>query len=174
MKLWEISSKLQGFVNLIAEIQEDADLTQDEKDQRLNHVFADWKETAATLEDKLLAIGAYIRLKKSILAVQTEEIKRVQLLAAKTESDIENLTKYAQGHMEQTGIKSVKDELGSISLRKNRSSVVIAIPHDEVPREFMTIKTYESPNKKAIEEAVKAGQVEWAELRSTGNHLVIK
>jgi hypothetical protein len=173
MKLWEISGKMQGFTNLIAEIQE-SELTQEEKDNRLNHVFEDWKECAATMEDKLMAIAAYIRQKKAILAVQTEEIKRIQMLACKTESDIDNLTRYAQAHMEQTGVKSVKDELGSISLRKNRPSVMIHLPPELIPKEYVTVKTYETPNKKAIEEAVKEGTINWAELRSSGNHLVVK
>ena len=61
-----------------------------------------------------------------------------------------------------------------MSLRKNRASVVITVAPDEIPREFVTVKTYESPNKKLIEEAIKTGSIDWAEMRSTGNHLVIK
>lgn len=173
MKLWEITGKMKGFTDLIAEIQE-TDLTPEEKDKRLNHCFTEWQEYNATLEDKLLAIASYIRLKKAILATQQAEINRITMLACRTEQEILQLSKYAQAHMEQNNVKKVQDELGSISLRKNRPSVLTHIPPELMPEEYVTVKTVRNPNKKLIEQGIKDGVINWAEMQSSGNHLIVK
>ena len=171
-KLWEISSKLQAFVNRIAEIQE-WDTTDEEKEEHLDRLFEEWQEENASFNDKVMACGAYLRQQKAILKAQQEEIKRLQGLAMQTDNRIRSLTAYVAGHMATNGVTKCQDELGKVSLRKNPPSLKLKCDPDLIPDEFVTIKTTRSPNNEAIREAVKTGSVDWATLESSGNYLVI-
>jgi hypothetical protein len=171
-KLWEISSKLQSFVNEIAHIQE-WDTTDEEKEEHLDRLFEEWQEENANFNDKVMACGSYLRQQKAILKAQQEEIKRLQGLAMQTDNRIRSLTAYVAGHMATTGIKKCQDALGKVSLRKNPPSLKIHIDLFDIPDEFVEQKVIRQPINSAIREGIESGSVDWASLESSGNYIVI-
>jgi hypothetical protein len=137
-------------------------------------VFSDTLEGIAG-EIEIKADG-YAKI-MATLSGQVETIKketdRLQARRKALENNIERMKISLENAMRLTGKTKFKTDLFSFSIQKNPPSVNILCDTKDLPVRFLTFKAPE-PNKKAIIEALKAGEeLDWAELKQ-GDSLRIK
>jgi len=118
------------------------------------------------LENKLRAVIAY-SLDIDVLATgAAEAAKRMQERAKTLDARVEALRAYALKHMQETGIGEVATDEFSAKVAKKPASVSITDPA-AIPAKFLRIPEPPppAPDKRAIAEAIKAGEsVPGAEL----------
>ncbi len=152
MKLYEITQEYRTALAVL----NDADLTDlapDEQQQLLNDTLSPFYDQ---LEQKALAIGAYIAsLDLEADALKTME-NRIQQRRKATERKVDWLTDYLHTNMEAAKLLDIKDNQIHLSIRKNPPKVIVT---DEVAipacykAEVVTI----SVKKNLIAEALKQG-----------------
>ncbi|MGK7899123.1 MAG: hypothetical protein AB4372_37275, partial [Xenococcus sp. (in: cyanobacteria)] len=60
-KLWELSDDVQQLSDAIALIQDNQDLSDDERETKLEESFNQWLETGESFKDKAEQVASYIR-----------------------------------------------------------------------------------------------------------------
>lgn len=112
---------------------------------------------SAEFDDKVIAIASFIRN----LEATAEAIKQAEAAQAERrkslEKKAENLRKYVLSNLKATGKDRVECPLFKVSVRNNAPSVSIA-EGSIIPAEFIKTKTELVTDKKALKEALEAGQ----------------
>lgn len=85
------------------------------------------------------------------------EIKRLQALKKSKETVTERLKETIQAAMEHHGILKIETPLIKLSFRKSES--VEILDEEMLNSKYITSKTTHAPNKTAIKEAIKAGEI---------------
>lgn len=143
MKLYELTGQMKGL-QALADTDESIDI----------------KDTLEALEgefnlkaDSIAKIIAVIDGDSDTIDVEIERLK--QLKAAKNYRK-ESLKDYLRMNMEATGIKKISCPLFTITLVEGREIAVID-DADNLPDEYVEVKTDIVPNKAAIAAALKDG-----------------
>lgn len=124
------------------------------------------------LQAKGIQYGYVIKSIESEIDIIDAEIKRLSDLKKVRENAVERLKMTLKGAMELYGVVELKTPTLKINFRKSESIEITDF--DSLPKEYVTVKTTEIPNKAEIKQAIKEGKlVEGAELR-TNNNLQIK
>lgn len=133
-----------------------------------------------TIADTLEAIGGEIEMKgdsyaviitelQSKLEMVDAEVKRLTAWKGSIKNNIDRLKKNLEDAMRVTGKMKFKTDLHSYSIQKNPASLAIDanVDMDIVPPEFI-IFAAPTIDKKAVKEAIKAGQeFEWAHMEQS-------
>lgn len=161
-RLWDLSAELLSLEAEIGDIL-DSELSPEEKDTRVEFVFKDYLATAGRFEDKAIATARFILHQEAIAKARKEEATRLKELAAKADNKAKRLKIFLAKAMESTGKTAIDGVEASLSLRKNPPSVKLLIDEEDVPPEFLRIKTVSSPNLTDIKAAIKKGDpLDWA------------
>lgn len=113
---------------------------------------------SADFENKVIAISSFIRnLEVSANAMKQAEAEMNDRRKS-VERKIEGLKSYVLTNMKAIGKDKVECPLFKVSIRTNAPSVQVA-NEDAVPAKFVVMKTSTSIDKKALKEAIEAGEV---------------
>ena len=94
-KLWELSDEIVQLENLIDEIEDCEDLTESEKEVRLNHVFSEWLNNDSKFNEKAEKVAQYIKYLEAVTEARKAEVKRLKALAESSEKQGAKLREYA-------------------------------------------------------------------------------
>lgn len=130
------------------------------------------------------AVAATIRKGDSIIAVlrtletrgeaAKAEAKRLAEHARRAERNADKLKEYVVRCMEQAGVKKLDCHLGSMSIR-NRPNSVIVTDETVLPAQYVRLVQTTAPDKKAIKDALEAGEdIPGADLAIGGHYLVVR
>lgn len=113
---------------------------------------------SADFENKVIAISSFIRnLEVSAAAMKNAEAEMNDRRRA-VERKVEGLKSYVLTNMKAIGMDKVECPLFKVSVRTNAPSVVVA-ENAVVPCRFVEKKWVDQVNKKALKEAIEAGEV---------------
>lgn len=135
-------------------------------DEETGEVYFDEENLAELVgarNEKLEACAVVVKELEADAAALKAEGEKLAKRRQVAESKAERLRKYVADSMELFGDEKL--ETPKACLRFRRSSFVDVSDVDSLPREFVRVKTTETPDKAAIAKAIKAGQeVSGAEL----------
>ena len=145
MKLYEIAAEMKQVESLLDDgVDEQA--------------IADTLEAIEIgFNEKLMSIGKIIRNNDAVVAGALQEVERLRDRIKRIDARSDWLREYAKKAMLTTGRQKVETDIFTLSISKGRKSVKID-DESKIPAEFINIKTVATPDKKAIKEAIEAGQ----------------
>lgn len=109
------------------------------------------------LKEKAINYGYVIKqLSHEVTAVDTE-IKRLQDIKKRSEKAIERMEEAISKAMQMYGIEKIDSSFLKLFFRKSESVEIVSIT--QIAPEFLTVKTTTSPDKGAIKESLKRGDV---------------
>jgi hypothetical protein len=123
--------------------------------------------------DKALKIVDVISSVEGDIAQIDAEIDR---LAARKKTIVnrnQSIRDYLQNNMEACGITKIQCPLFTITLAVGRDIVVID-NEDELPDEYISVKTSTAPDKKELLKALKEGEIKGAHIEKSKSSLRIK
>lgn len=109
-----------------------------------------------TFEEKAIATATVSRMLGNTVEEVSKEIDRLKRLKAHLEHEDGRVKEYLKKAMEMTGTEKVQGISASISFRQSEQTVIDN--EEELPEEYITVKTTYAPNKTAIKTAIKAGK----------------
>lgn len=124
-------------------------------------------------EAKALKIVEVINSTGIDIAAIDAEIERLQARKKVIENREKSIREYLRENMESCEIKKISCPLFSITLAAGRDVVVID-DEDQIPEEYMRVKTSVSVDKSALLKALKDGEVLGAHLAKSKTSLRIK
>ena len=124
------------------------------------------------LQEKAVNYGYVIKQLGHEVNAVNEEIKRLTELKKRNEKAIERMETAISNAMQLYGIEKVDSSFLKLSFRKSES--VEIVNEEQLAAKFTTTKTTTTPNKVAIKEALKRGEVVYGALLSTNFNLQIK
>jgi hypothetical protein len=172
-RLWELSEEIQQLEDAIAFICDDDSLTDEDRETKLQETFSEWLSAGDSFKVKAEQVAAYIRHQEALAIARKLESKRIRTLAEQAENTAERLRRYLTNQMlltDQTRIDGVTVKIG---LRKKAPRVMLNIPPEELPSEYVQI-TYE-PKLALIKELLKTdatGDLGWAFLSENHEYSV--
>lgn len=102
------------------------------------------------------SVAAIIRQSVARINYLKEEEQRIKNRRQSAEKQLARTKAYFQGVMEFHGLKSIKGESSTLSIR--RSEQVVVNNPEYIPENFKRIKTTIEADKAAIKEALKSGE----------------
>lgn len=124
------------------------------------------------IKEKLVNYGYVIKNFEYEVNAVNEEIKRLTDLKKRNEKAIERMETAISNAMQLYGIEKVDSSFLKLSFRKSES---VEIVNDaQLSPQYTTTKTTITPNKVAIKEALKRGEVVEGAILVTNQNLQIK
>ena len=150
----QITTKKQSLYNIILDYDE---LMFDIEEQE--GVLTEEQETALMINEKEVQTKtiAYLQVIKSKDAMNSqidEEVKRLQAMKKRNNSLVSRLKENLLNAVKTFG--DIEVGLNKFSTRKSQSITVEDV--NTLPKEYKVIKVTESADKKALKEAIKAGE----------------
>ena len=162
-RLWELSDEIQSLESAIALIQDDENITDEERETKLEESFNEWLETGESFKDKAEQVAAYIRHQEALAEARKTEARRIQTLAKQAENGSTRLRKYLVAQMIRSKVEKIEGVTCKIGLRKKQPSVLINVPVEELPEEYVKV-TYKA-DLVAIKKLLKSdAEIDWASL----------
>lgn len=162
MKLYEITEQYRELLALA----DDQDMAQAVSDT-LEAVADDFNKKAEMVSNVVLNF-------QSDIASIDSEIKRLQQRKTQIKNKEDSLKEYLRMNMERTGISKISCPLFSITCAKGRE-VAVVDQTDELPDDYVSVKTSIEPDKKKIKDDLKAGvDIPGARLERTKSSIRIK
>ena len=124
------------------------------------------------LKEKAVNYGFVIRGYEYNNTCIDNEIKRLQELKKRNTNVVNRLENSISEAMKLYGIEKVESPTLKLSFRKSESTEIVN--EAQIDDKFMTIKTTVTPNKTAIKEAIKNGEVVEGAVLVTNFNLQIK
>ncbi|PHV61066.1 siphovirus Gp157 family protein [Cyanobacterium aponinum] len=174
MKLWELSQDIEMLESAIAQIEDDPNISDKEKEELLKDVYSQWLETEENFEEKALNTASYIRHLEAVTNARKEEIKRLQALAKQSENQMNRLKTYLAEHMKRTEKTKIEGTTGKLSLRKKPKQLVISCDVEDLPEEYCKVTI--EPDKTKIKQFIKEhGDLTFAQMKDFEDYsLIIK
>lgn len=123
--------------------------------------------------DKALKIVDVISSVEGDIAQIDAEIDRLTARKKTIVNRNQSIRDYLQNNMEACGITKIECPLFTITLAAGRDIVVVD-NEDELPDEYITVKTSMAPDKKELLKALKEGAVTGAHIEKSKSSLRIK
>ncbi len=172
-RLWELSDEIQQLETAIAQIQEDETLSEEEREDKLQEVFSKWLETGESFKSKAEQVAKYIRHQEALAEARKAEAKRVKTLAEQAENSATRLRRYLTAQMLRSDIKRIDAVSVKISLRKKQPIVLINVPPEDLPSEY--VRVTHKPDLTKIRALLKSdaqGAISWASLSESHQYSV--
>lgn len=160
MNLFNIQQKYLSLANELSEGEFTSEL-----EQALQINEAELKEKAVNYAYVIKQLGHEVN-------AVADEIKRLTELKKRNEKAIERMETAISNAMQLYGIDKVDSSFIKLSFRKSES--VEVINEAQLTEQFTTTKTTVTPNKTAIKEAIKNGEVVEGAVLVTNFNLQIK
>ena len=147
-------------INYMIEHLLESDLTQDDEviDKSTGEIIRACDlidQLEMDLNTKLENVGCYIKnLDSDIEALKNEEKTLADRRRVK-ENQLERLKKYLADNLQVAGMQKFESPRCVLSFRK--SEQVVISEGAEIPKEFITTKVTELPDKKLLKDAIKQG-----------------
>lgn len=109
-----------------------------------------------SFEEKAIATATVSRMLGNTVDEVSKEIDRLKRLKVHLEREDGRVKEYLKKAMELTGTEKVQGISASISFRQSEQTVIDN--EEELPEEYITVRTTYAPNKTAIKTAIKAGK----------------
>ena len=119
-------------------------------------IAASLANVQGSFEEKAIATATVSRMLGNTVEEVSNEIDRLKRLKAHLEREDGRVKEYLKKAMELTGTEKVQGISASISFRQSEQTVIDN--EEELPEEYITVKTTYTPNKTAIKAAIKAGK----------------
>ena len=172
-RLWELSEEIRELENAISAIAESETLSEEEREDKLQETFNKWLSTGESFKLKAEQVARYIRHQEALAEARKEEAKRIRELASQAENQAARLRKYLTNQMMLSGVDRIDGVSTKISLRKKQPQVLINVPAEELPAEYVRV-TYK-PDLTKIRAALKTdseNEIDWASLSESHEHSV--
>ncbi len=170
-RLWELSDNIQQLETAISDLQEDETLSDEEREIKLESSFNQWLETGESFKVKAEEVAQFIRHQEALAEARKNEAKRIQTLAKQAENSATRLRKYLVAQMIRSDVKKIEGVTVKIGLRKKQPSVLINVPAEELPAEYVKV-TYK-PDLTAIKKLLKSdAEIDWASLSESQEYSV--
>ncbi len=173
IRLWELSEEIKELENAIATLVEDETLSEEEREDRLQEMFARWLKTGESFKQKAEQVARYIRHTEAVATARKAEARRIRDLATQAENQAARLRKYLTNQMILSGVDRIEGVSTKISLRKKQPIVLLNIPAEELPPEY--VRVTHKPDLTKIRAALKTdteGEIDWASLSENHEHSV--
>ena len=173
IRLWELSDEIQQLETALAEILDNESLTEEERETKLQETFTQWLETGESFKSKAELVAKYIRHQEVLAAARKEEAKRISTLAKQAENSATRLRHYLTTQMIRSDVKRIDGVSVKIGLRKKQPLVLINVPPEELPAEY--VKVTHKPDLTKIRNLLKSdaiGALGWAFLSENHEYSV--
>jgi hypothetical protein len=124
-------------------------------------------------EQKAIKVADVIHNIESDISQIDKEIKRLQARKKVVENRKESIRDFLINNMEACNISKISCPLFTITLVKGRD-VVVVDDEDDLPDQYITVKTSTAPDKAALLAALKEGTIDGAHLEKSKPSLRIK
>ena len=172
-KLWELSDEIQQLENAIADLIDNENLTESERETKLQSTFNQWLETGESFKSKAEQVARYIRHQEALAEARKAEARRIQTLAKQAENGAARLRKYLIDQMIRSDIKKIDGVAVKIGLRKKQPAVLLNVPAEELPAEYVQVSY--KPDLTKIRKLLKVdatGEIGWASLADSQDYSV--
>jgi hypothetical protein len=172
-RLWELSDEIQQLENAIANLIDDETLTESDREIKLQETFATWLSTGASFKTKAEQVARYIKHQEAIAEARKAEARRIRELASQAENGAARLRKYLLDQMIRSDIQKIDGVSTKINLRKKQQEVLINVPPEKLPAEYVKV-TYQ-PDLTKIRNLLKVdaqGAIGWASLSESHQYSV--
>lgn len=150
MSLYSLTDECRNLYDaLMASVDEETG----EVDISLVNALAERQEA---WEDKAVAVACVYRSLDEDAARVGREIERLTAMKKRLERERDRVKEGLSAAFTTLGVEKVKGMYADISFRASEQTVIDNA--DELPEEYMTVKTTYTPNKTAIKEAIRAGK----------------
>ena len=139
---------------VIAIIVDNEDLTDEDREIKLEETFNQWLETGQSFKTKAEQVASYIRHQEALAEARKTEAKRIQALAKQAENGATRLRKYLVAQMIRSDVKKIDGVTVKIGLRKKQPQILINVPPEELPDKYVNI-TYRDLNKNQAQTSPK-------------------
>lgn len=160
--LREISGQYRGLLDMA----KTEDMPIEAIKDTLDGIEGEFKEKALKIVDVVSDVEGDI-------ATIDKEIERLQSRKKVIQNRNQSIRDYLQNNMEACGITKIECPLFTITLAAGRDIVVVD-NEDELPDEFISVKTSTAPNKVELLKALKMGAVNGAHIEKSKSSLRIK
>ncbi len=168
-KLWELSQDIEELENRISEIQDCEDLSDGEKEQRIEAIFTQWLDTSDKFDDKAIAVAGYIRYLESLSEARKQEYRRLRELASQAQSEADRLRGYLINHMTRGNKTKIEGTTAKLSLRRKPPRVCLNCEPEQLPDEFKKVEV--TPRLTEIKRAIKSKpDIDWAYLSDSDDY----
>ncbi len=173
IRLWELSNEIQELENAIASIADDETLTEEDRETKLQETFARWLSKGESFKVKAEQVARFIRHQEALAKARKAEAKRIRELASQAENQASRLRKYLTNQMIISGVDRIDGVSIKIGLRQKPSQVLLNIPPEELPAEY--VRVTHKPDLTKIRASLKIdteGEINWASLSESHEHSV--
>ena len=154
-------------------IASDETLNDEDKETKLQKTFATWLETGESFKVKAEQVARYIRHQEALAEARKAEAKRIKELANQAENQAARLRKYLTNQMMISGVNRIDGVSTKISLRQKPSQVLLNVPPEELPAEYVRVTHKPDLTKiKALLKGDTVGAIDWATLSENHEHSV--
>lgn len=161
--LWNISEEMIELENLINQLQESEELSEEEKEIKINELFSEWLTADTNFEEKAEKVAHYIKYLEAITEARKAEAKRIRVLASMSEKQGDKLRNYLIREMQRVNKTKIEGVTCKLSMRKKQPSICLKVEPEELPDEFKRVKI--EPNLTEIRKALKSqNDLDWAFL----------
>lgn len=109
------------------------------------------------MDNKINATVRLVKNRELSSAVLEHEIKRLMDLKRGNDKAVENIKGFISRAMLDHGIEKIETDICKLSFRKSKAVVIGEV--ESLPKEFLNEKVTVTADKKAIKEAIEAGEV---------------
>ena len=154
IRLWELSEEIQQLENAYAIIVDDENLSSEERETKLQETFNQWLSTGESFKAKAEQVARYIFHQESLAEARKAEARKIRILAEQAENQANRLRRYLTNQMIRSDVKRIDGVSVKIGLRKKQPRVLLNIPTEELPAEY--VKTTLLPDLTKIRALLKA------------------
>ena len=118
-------------------------------------------------------VARYIRHTEALAEARKAEARRIRELAQQAENQAARLRQYLTNQMMLSNVDRIDGVSVKISLRKKQPQVLLNVPAEELPAEYVRIT--HKPDLTKIRAALKTdteGEIDWASLSFSHEHSV--
>lgn len=172
-RLWELSEEIKELEAAISAIAEDENLSDEDKETKLQETFAQWLETGESFKTKAEQVARYIRHQEVLAEARKTEARRIKELATQAENQAGRLRKYLLDQMIRSNVAKIDGISTKIGLRKKQPAVLLNVSAEKLPAEYVQVSY--KPDLTKIRKLLKAdgqGAIAWASLAESHEYSV--
>jgi Siphovirus Gp157 len=172
-RLWELSEEIQQLENAIANLIDDETLTEEDREIKLQQTFNQWLSRGESFKTKAEQVARYIKHQEAIAEARKVEAKRIQTLAQQAENGAARLRKYLLDQMIRSDVQKIDGVSTKIGLRKKQPQVLINVPPEKLPAEYVKVSYQPDLTKiRALLKVDAQGAISWASLSESHQYSV--
>jgi hypothetical protein len=170
-KLWELSSEIEQLEDAIAEILDQDELSDEEREQQLELIFSQWLLADNNFDKKAISVAHFIKHLEALAEARKTEYRRLRNLAEQSDKQAERLRYYLASNLVKLNKKRIQGVAATVSLRKNPVKVILNCEPEQLPPEFQRVTV--EPRLTAIKDYLKTHTCEFATLSTEEKYSIM-